>query len=136
VAAETGLTVERLGRGDEVLLPEEIEQLTAEQQVLLRPHLGRPVCGLAGAVGLVGLDDGYQPAVPFIAQQAACLAVGRLLAIELGIRDLPNFVEYDGLIGPRADALDVRIANQNCYCQQRTGLIRRVREERGRETNG
>jgi hypothetical protein len=136
VASETGLTVERLGRGDDVLRPEEIEQLAPEQQALLRPHLGRPVCGLANALGLVGVDDGYEPAVPFVAQQAACLAVGRLLAIELGMRDLPNFVEYDGLIGPRSDALDVRRADPSCYCQQRAELIGRVRNERRRRTDG
>ena len=42
VAVETGLTVERLGRGNEALLAEEIEQLTAEQQASSAPTWAGP----------------------------------------------------------------------------------------------
>lgn len=30
---------------------------------------------------------------------------------------LPNFVEYDSLIGPRQHALDHRRVAANCHCQ-------------------
>lgn len=122
---ETGIPVERLGRGDDLLRREEIEHLSAAQQELLRPHVGKPVCGLASALGLVGVDDGYAPAV---------LATGRLIAIKLGMAVPPNFIEYDALIGPRPDALENRFANPGCFCRVRAPLIARVRAERSRST--
>lgn len=131
LADKTGLSLERLGRGDDPLLEEDIRHLDAERQDLLRPHLGTLVCGLANSLGLVGDGTGYQPAVPFIAQQAACLAVGRLLAVKLGKTSLPNFVQYDGLIGPRPDCLELRHPAPTCYCQARESIIHQVRTKRG-----
>lgn len=127
----TGLSIERLGQ-DDVIAPEDLEGKTSEQRAVLEPQLGRRVCGLAQAVGLVADGDGgYQPAVTFVAQQAACHVVGRLIADEIGFESPGNFVEYDALIGPREDCLDRRRADPACYCQRRRETIRRVRSIRG-----
>jgi hypothetical protein len=131
LARLTGLSTDRLGRGDDPLLAEELEGRTADQQAVLRPMLGKPVCGLARAVGLVDGDAaGYQPAVPFVAQQAACLVVGRLIAAYLGAATAGNFVEYDALIGPRADCVDYRQPAASCHCRQRAEIIKQVRAAR------
>jgi len=62
LAEVTGLSVERAMRGDAPLTKEDLAELTAEQQQMLAPHLGKPVCGLAQAVGLTGLGaDGTSP---------------------------------------------------------------------------
>lgn len=133
LAEMTGLSADRLARGEDVLTAEELEARTPEQQALLEPMIGRPVCGLARAIGLVDGDaGGYQPAVPFVAQQAAAHVIGRLLAIRMGMRPAGNFVEYDALIGPRPDAVDERNAGRHCYCQVKARRIQRVRESRAR----
>ena len=127
----TGLSLERLGQ-DDVIVPEDLEGKRAQQRAVLEPQVGGRVCGLAQAVGLVvDGEGGYQPAVTFVAQQAACHVVGRLIADEVGFESSGNFVEYDTLIGPREDCLDRRRANPACYCQSRGEMIRRVRAVRG-----
>ena len=133
LAAMTGLSVDFLGRGQETLQEEHIAHLDDRKRALLAPQLGNKVCSLAEAMGLVEGGGDYRPAVPFVALQAACLGVGRLIAIRLGMADLPNFVEYDTLIGPRADVSDVRLPARGCYCQvnaERVGKVRARRAER------
>jgi hypothetical protein len=96
--------------------------------------LGKPVCGLAQAVGLTGLGaDGYQPSIPFVSLQAACLAVGRLIANQLGLR-LPNLVQYDGLIGPHAAIIEEMRQHPDCSCATRASAIEQVRHQRGAAT--
>jgi hypothetical protein len=99
---------------------------------LLRSQRGTPICGLLRAAGLTDLEaDDFMPAVPFISQQAACLSVGRLIAIATGIdRDLPNFFQYDALIGPHAAVRQHRIPNPHCVCQQRAATVDAIRKER------
>ncbi len=126
----TGLSIERLGR-DDLIVPEDLDGKSAEQRAVLKPQVGLRVCGLAQAVGLVADGDGgYQPAVTFVAQQAACHVVGRLIADKVGFRSPWNFLEYDALIGPRDDCLDSHRAEPGCYCQSRGDMIRRVRAVR------
>jgi len=136
----TGLTVEFLGRGHETLLAEHIAHLDEDKRNLLAPHVGKQVCSLAEAAGLVEGGGAYQPAVPFVALQAACLGVGRLIAIEAEMPGLPNFVQYDTLMGPRPDASDDRGPARGCYCQANAELISRVRasreQRRARGTHG
>lgn len=128
LADATGLSRERAMRGDDPLTEEDLSDLDEHQRERLSPHLGKPVCGLAQAVGLTGLEaDGYQPSVPFVSLQAACLGVGRLLADELSVADLPNFAQYDALVGPHSAVLERRRAKEDCYCQERSGTIARVR---------
>jgi hypothetical protein len=99
---------------------------------LLTAARGTPICGLLRAAGLTGLDSGdYMPSVPFVSQQAACLAAGRLVAITAGIdAGLPNFFQYDTLMSPHAAIRQQRRADPDCACQQRAGTIAQVREER------
>jgi hypothetical protein len=102
LAAETGLPVKRLRRGDDALTEDDLKSVASPQRQRLRRFLGRPVCGLADALGLTDADsDGYLPSVPFVSQIAAALAVGRLLALEIGIHPASNFVQFDALHGPR-----------------------------------
>jgi molybdopterin/thiamine biosynthesis adenylyltransferase len=138
LARLTGLSIDRLGHGDDPLLANELQGKTPEQEALLKPMLGKPVCGLARAAGLVESDaDGYQPVVPFVAQQAACLVVGRLIADQMGVRSAGNFVEYDALIGPRVDGVDRRRTVSGCHCQERADVIRKVRAaRRGTSSSG
>lgn len=132
LAEATGLSPERLMRGDDPLTEEDLAGLEEARREPISPHLGKPVCGLAQAVALTALEaNGYQPAVSFVSLQAACLGVGRLLADKLGISVPSNFVQYDALIGPQNAVLERRRATDGCYCQTRAGTIARVRETRG-----
>lgn len=128
VSEITGLPIELLARGDEILRAEDLSDLTDKQREQLTRHVGEPVCGLARAIGLTGLDAGdYQPSVPFISLQASCLAVGRLVAHELGVDGLSNFVQYDGLFGPQAATLEQMRTIRDCYCQTHAATIEQVR---------
>jgi hypothetical protein len=131
LSARTGLPVELLSRGDEILRDEHLALLSSEQRGQLKAQVGKPVCGLAQAIGLTGLDAGsYLPSVPFISLQSACLAVGRLIADACGVVSLPNFVQYDGLFGPQASTLDRMIVTAGCYCQTNAHVVERVRKLR------
>jgi len=133
LARELGLPVELVMQGSHRLDEADLELLTPGAREQLRPHVGRPICGLADAIGLTG-DGGetYRPSVPFVSQQAACLGVGRLIAAELGLSGLPNFVQYDALIGPQSMTRQRRAVRPNCYCQQRAATIGAVRASRSR----
>jgi hypothetical protein len=131
LAAATGLPVARAARGDNPLTDNDLADLTPGQRAMLVPHLGKPVCGLAEAFGLSRLEsDGYLPAIPFAAQQAACLGVGRLVAQLLNIQRADNFVQYDIFRGPTLATIDQRSRRTDCYCTERSATISRVRELR------
>jgi hypothetical protein len=129
----TGLPVDLLARGDEILREEHLARVSDKQRTLLLQHLGKPVCGLARAIGLttLGADD-YRPSVPFISLQAASLALGRLLAHELGFAPQPNLVQYDGLFGPQTVTLERMRPTNDCYCQTNARTIDKVRALRSR----
>jgi hypothetical protein len=131
-AAALGLPAALLGDGNHVLTAADLRDLDPEGKARLRPHLGKPVCGLARAVGLTELEPGgYRPAVPFVSQLAACLAVGRALAIEGNARLTDtNFVQFDALVGPRTAVIEARRPRSACSCQQRAETISRVRASR------
>jgi hypothetical protein len=119
--------------GDAVVVDALIARAASEEaRLLLSAQRGTPICGLLRAASLTELDSGdYMPAVPFVSQQAACLAVGRLVAITADIdEDLPNFFQYDALIGPHAAIRQHRRADLACACQQRAETISQVRQER------
>jgi len=133
IAQRLGLSAEVLGLGDAPLAQEHLRGSTEEQRNFLRPHLGTPICGLARAAGLTGLDtDGFMPSVPFVSLQAACLTVGRLLAIQLGSTTTANFAQYDGLFGPQAATIETFRRRPGCICITRSDSISRVRQERAR----
>jgi hypothetical protein len=127
LAAEFGLPIDLVMRGDHVLGEEDLVGLSREQRERLVPEVGKPVCGLADAARLTGADDEYRPSVPFVSQQAACLGIGRLIASAAGLSSLPNFVQYDALIGPQRITRQTRGPRPDCYCQQRRETIRAVR---------
>jgi hypothetical protein len=115
---------------DEVLIAGAPDENARE---ILRAQRGTPVCGLLRAAGLTELDPGdFMPSVPFVSQQAACLSIGRLVAIATGIDTaaLPNFFQYDTLIGPHTAVRHRRHANPSCNCQQRSETIAAVRQAR------
>ena len=62
-------------------------------------------------------SDDFRPSVPFVSQQAACLAAGRLVAEQLGRAAGPTFVQYDALTGPHAGTFDDLQPLDTCYCQ-------------------
>jgi hypothetical protein len=131
LAAATGLSVARAGRGDNPLTEEDLDDLTSGQRAMLAPHLGKPVCGLAASFGLSGLEaNGYLPAIPFAAQQAACLGVGRLIAHLLDVNRPDNIAQYDVFRGPRLATIDQHAPRPDCYCTERQATIGRVRELR------
>lgn len=136
LAYETGLRLEQLARGAEPLSEAEIAELSRDQRERLLPHLGKPKCGLANALGLTATNaDGYRPSVPFVSQQAACLGVGRLLAAILKLRTHANLVQHDGLVGPQNATKERRPATTSCYCQTRASTIHRVRTLRQTATS-
>jgi hypothetical protein len=133
LADATGLPIDLVRKGDRQLLKAHLDGLDRERQKQLAPMLGKPICGLAEAVGLTELDsDDFRPSVPFVSQQAACMVVGRAIASAHGIAHLPNFVQYDALIGSENKTLENRHPAPTCRCQHRRGLIKRVRELRAR----
>jgi molybdopterin/thiamine biosynthesis adenylyltransferase len=131
LAEITSLTPDFLGQGDTEIREEHIAHLPTGKRELMLPYIGKKVCGLAQAFGLVTSDPaGYAPAVPFVSQQAACLVIGRLIADAVGLKGLPNFVEYDALLGPTADVGDQRQADRDCYSEREHERIARVRQHR------
>lgn len=130
----TGLPMQRIARGDQPLSENDLHNLPPDHRQLLRPHLGKPICGLSRLLGLTTTpgDDSYQPSAAFVAQQAAGLVVGALIARRAPGPAIPTrHVEYDTLFGPRPDMTDVRRARSECYCQTNTDTIRTVRAKRG-----
>lgn len=130
----TGLPLARIARGDQPLTQEDLHQLPRQARRLLEQHLGRPVCGLSRLMGLTTLSgpDDYQPSAAFVAQQAASLIVGALIArARPGASSMPiRQIEYDTLYGPRPDIVDGRRPRPDCYCQANADVIRMVRHQR------
>ncbi|MDQ6613308.1 MAG: hypothetical protein M3083_00695 [Actinomycetota bacterium] len=131
LAAATGLDPSYLAV-DGVLDVETVDQLPADQQEQIRPLVGTRRCSLAQALGLSELDpDKYQPAIPFVAQQAACLAVGRLVALLTSVATTVTQFQYDVLRGPDLAHADRLAARPSCYCQQQADRIEQIRRLRG-----
>jgi hypothetical protein len=132
LAEATGISVEVAGHGDRPLEEDDIVHLDERRRRALQPLVGKPICGLAEAIGLTDLAaEHYRPSVPFVSQQAACMVVGRLIA---GLIDpeIPavDFVQYDALIGPGAATLELRRPVTDCHCQVRAGVLESVRQAR------
>jgi hypothetical protein len=131
LAEETGLPVGRLRRGDEMLSENDLAALSSAQRELLQKFLGKPVCGLADALGLTSASaDDYRPSVPFVSQMAACLAVGRFLAVRAGLELEANLFQFDSLHGPIAGGV-IRGPEADCFCQERPSIVRDLRLRRG-----
>ncbi len=131
LADELGLPVDLVMRGDVDLAEQHLANLTVKQRERLAPFVGKPICGLAGALGLNGdSEETYRPSVPFVSQQAACLGVGRLMASVIGVTGLPNVVQYNTLIGPQSMTRLHRRATPGCYCHQRAATISIIRAVR------
>lgn len=105
---------------------------TASARAVLSAQRGTQICGLLRAAGLSDLDaNGFMPSVPFVSQQAACLSIGRLIAIATGTdTGLANFFQYDVMLGPERAISQRRAADPSCSCQQRSGTIAQIRRER------
>lgn len=132
LAEMLGLSPERLARGDEPLTEADVEAAPPEKRERLRRFIGRPVCGLADASGLTtATTDGYMPSVPFVSQLAACLVVGRLIAVMSDATDslTPNFFQFDALHGPVSSG-EVRLPLSDCFCQTRAGVVAQARRIR------
>lgn len=131
LADELGLPIELVMRGATDLDGQHLAGLAPDQRERLAPFVGKPICGLADALGLTGNEgDDYRPSVPFVSQQAACLGVGRLIATLTGVEDLPNVVQYNTLIGPQSMTRLHRRPTPGCYCQHRAPTISVVRDSR------
>jgi hypothetical protein len=130
LADKSGLGVELLAHGEELLGEEALDGLSLEQQERLRPHVGLPICGLANALGLTDANaDGYMPSVPFVSQTAACLAVGRLLALKMNAAPDGNWSQFSVLHGPAANA-EKRNARPDCFCQTHHLVVEKMRRLR------
>jgi hypothetical protein len=130
LADRLGIDALVLRDGDQPLRLEHIAHLDENRRHALLAEVGKPICGLAQAAGLTELPShDYRPSVPFVSQQAACLAVGRLVADELGL-SRATFVQYDTLTGPDAGTFEQREPLASCYCQQRVGIVARLRAMR------
>lgn len=133
VSQLTGLPVDLLADGEQILTREHLREVSPAQRELLREQVGKPVCGLAHAVGLSTLDSGgFRPSVPFISLQAAALAIGAVMARRPAGQSAPNLVQYDGLFGPQAATLETRAVTSGCYCQTHAKTIRSVQALRRR----
>ncbi|MBM0227022.1 ThiF family adenylyltransferase [Micromonospora sp. ATA51] len=132
----TGLPLARIARGDQALTEDDLRGLPRQGRQLLERHVGQPVCGLGRVMGLTTAagDDSYQPSAAFVAQQAASLMVGALIArTHPGGSRIPiRQIEYDTLYGPRPDMVDDRRPRSDCYCQTNADVIRLVRAQRAK----
>ncbi|WP_199512175.1 ThiF family adenylyltransferase [Nucisporomicrobium flavum] len=130
----TGLPLARIAQGDQALTEDDLRGLPRQGRRLLEQHLGKPVCGLGRVMNLttVNGDNSYQPSAAFVAQQAASLMVGALIARahneDSNVR--MRQIEYDTLYGPQLDMIDDRRPRSDCYCQTSQDVIRAVRNER------
>ncbi|GLZ32032.1 hypothetical protein Lesp02_42200 [Lentzea sp. NBRC 105346] len=128
----TGLAMNRIARGQLPLSERDLDGLSETGKRILAPHVGKPVCGLASLLGLVpDSRDDYRPSAAFVAQQAAALVVGALIARQTGtltgaVRD----VEYDALYGPYLHMIASRRPRPACACASNKDLIEQVREVR------
>lgn len=129
-----GIPAELARAPGDAVVDEEIIAAASDPRAraVLTAQRGTPICGLLRAAGLSDVDSGdYMPSVPFVSQQAACLGVGRLVAIATGIdSQLPNFVQYDVMLGPAHALRQRRAATPGCTCRQRAAIIDQVRRER------
>lgn len=135
LAQRTGLSLERIARGQDPLTADELHallDLTAEDRTILETHIGKAVCGLGKSLGLVGSDGGFNPSAAFVAQQAAALVVGAL--IRGGTGDPANSVQYDALFGPNHDMTLPRKSQRGCRCQTDRELHDKVRAHMQRAT--
>jgi hypothetical protein len=133
----TGLPLERIARGDEPLIAADLAALIPAQQAALKPYLGKPVCGLGRLSALTGQKDDFRPSAAFVAQQAACLVVGALIARTTGHISGPmRRAEYDTRFGPRLDMIDIRRPRATCMCQVDAPLISEIRSYRTRAPAG
>lgn len=132
----TGLSLARIAHGDQPLTAADLADLSADQKSKLQPHLGKPVCGLSRLRTLTGYtDDDFRPSASFVAQQAACLIIGALIARTTGAVTGPmRRAEYDTRFGPRSDMTDTRRPTPTCTCQTDTNLIALIRKERAPRT--
>jgi len=131
----TGLSRDDLTAGSRLVTEYDVERAKPEIRSRMRRAVGMPVCGLGRAIGIAeGGEDDYRPSIPFVAQQAACLGVGRLIAHLHGLAGntgLPtNLVQYDTLLGPtQLSALRLK-PREDCYSVIRRPIIEQVRMER------
>jgi hypothetical protein len=105
---------------------------TASARAVLSAQRGTQICGLLRTAGLSDIDaNGFMPSVPFVSQQAACLSVGRLIAMATGSDGgLANFFQYDVMFGPERAISQHRVADPSCSCQLRSETIGQIRRER------
>ncbi len=127
----THLSMERILAADIPLQPEELAHLTPTELEEVKALIGLPPCAWVQA--LCWGESTYLPAGPFVSLQAGCLIVGRLQAISLGFKGLPNFVQYDALRGPLAAIADSRLRSAGCQCQTRRHVTTQVRHLRAQK---
>jgi len=135
LAERTGLSLERIARGQDPLTADELDalsDLTPQDRAILKTQVGKAVCGLGKSLGLVGSDDTFNPSAAFVAQQAAALVVGAL--IRGGTGHPANSVQYDALFGPNDDMTLPRNPQPGCRCQTGRDLHDKVRAHRQRAT--
>lgn len=131
LAVRTGLPRDLLARGTDKLTANELtalDNLTPEDRVILKNHVGKNICGLGKAFGLTGENNSFNPSAAFVAQQAASLVVGAL--IRAGVTTHANSVQYDALFGPNDDMTLTRNPRSTCRCQNQQDIHREVRAYR------
>jgi molybdopterin/thiamine biosynthesis adenylyltransferase len=129
----TGLPLERIARGDQPITEHDMRNLPRQSRRLLQQHVGQPICGLGRLLGLTTADGDttYRPSAAFVAQQAASLIVGALIARTQSGGPIPiRQIEYDTLYGPQPDMVDHRRSRIDCYCQNNADIIQKVRVQR------
>jgi len=129
----TSLPLDRIARGDQPITEQDLRNLPRQGRRLLQQHVGKPVCGLGRLLGLTTVDGdtSYRPSAAFVAQQAASLMVGALIARTHAVKPIPiRQIEYDTRYGPQPDMVDRRRARAGCYCQTNADIIQAVRSQR------
>lgn len=130
----TGLPLQRIARGDDLITDFDLDGLSAHHRAALLPYVGIPVCGVSSLMGLTINDaDDFQPSAAFVAQQAACLVIGAMIARLTGYTTgAMRHVEYDARFGPWYEMTTSRRSRPACTCQTDAELIARVRAHRRR----
>ncbi|MGK2877814.1 MAG: ThiF family adenylyltransferase [Solirubrobacterales bacterium] len=125
----TGIPLRLIIDGAAVFTEEHVIAARPEFREELRAYVGKPICSMPDAGKFSNSDAaGFDPAAPFVAQLAACLDIGRLVALKLGMPVTSNLVQADPLLGPGFVDMQSRPQRSECVCRTRAKVIDELRE--------
>ncbi len=131
----TGLSPERVVKGDELVTVEDVEGAPAEKRDRLAAYVGKRICSVVDEAMARTLTTDQTappaPSVPFVACMSAAMVVGELIKYAAGLNSVlePQF-QFDALQGPQGGLLYPQARHRDCVCTTRKKNIEAVRRRR------